>query len=53
MADVSEMLAEQIEYRELLYQMTARDLLLRYKQSGHGIRLGGVHAAGQHGRCSR
>src|SRR5688500_17562839 len=32
-ADVREMLSEQVQYRELLYQMTRRDLLLRYKQT--------------------
>ena len=36
-SDVKEMLAEQVEYRELLYQMTARDLLVRYKQSVMGF----------------
>jgi ABC-type polysaccharide/polyol phosphate export permease len=36
-ADVSEMLAEQYEYRELLYRMTARDLLVRYKQAVMGF----------------
>jgi lipopolysaccharide transport system permease protein len=36
-ADVTEMLAEQGEYRELLYQMTARDLIVRYKQSVMGF----------------
>lgn len=35
--DVSEMLREQVEYRELLYRMTARDLLVRYKQSVMGF----------------
>jgi len=35
--DVSEMLREQVEYRELLYRMTARDLLVRYKQSIMGF----------------
>jgi lipopolysaccharide transport system permease protein len=35
--DVSEMFREQIEYRELLYRMTARDLLVRYKQSVMGF----------------
>ena len=35
--DISEMLREQVEYRELLYQMTARDLLVRYKQSVMGF----------------
>ena len=28
--DITEMVTEQIEYRELLLQMTRRDLLLRY-----------------------
>ena len=36
-ADVREMIAEQIEYRELLYQMTMRDLRLRYKQTFMGF----------------
>src|SRR3954447_26425774 len=36
-ADISEMMAEQGEYRELLYQMTARDLIVRYKQSVMGF----------------
>lgn len=31
------MLREQVEYRELLYRMTARDLLVRYKQSVMGF----------------
>ena len=31
------MIAEQLEFRELLYQMTARDLLLRYKQTIMGF----------------
>jgi len=35
--DVAEMLQEQVEYRELLYQMTRRDLLLRYKQTIMGF----------------
>jgi homopolymeric O-antigen transport system permease protein len=35
--DVGEMLREQYEYRELLYQMTRRDLLLRYKQTVMGF----------------
>jgi ABC-type polysaccharide/polyol phosphate export permease len=35
--DVHEMLAEQRDFRELLYQMTRRDLLLRYKQSVMGF----------------
>jgi lipopolysaccharide transport system permease protein len=37
MADVREMLAEQVQYRELLLQMTRRDLLLRYKQTIMGF----------------
>jgi homopolymeric O-antigen transport system permease protein len=36
-ADCREMVAEQIEYRELLRQMTKRDLLLRYKQTVMGF----------------
>jgi ABC-type polysaccharide/polyol phosphate export permease len=36
-ADVREMVAEQGEYRELLVQMTKRDLLLRYKQTVMGF----------------
>src|SRR5450759_2696694 len=36
-ADVREMLTEQVQYRELLYQMTRRDLLLRYKQTVMGF----------------
>ena len=36
-AQVKEMLTEQVEYRELLYQMTRRDLLLRYKQTVMGF----------------
>ena len=35
--DVREMLVEQVEYRDLLYQMTMRDLLLRYKQTVMGF----------------
>lgn len=35
--DLREMLGEQVEYRELLYQMTRRDLLLRYKQTVMGF----------------
>ncbi len=35
--DVREMVLEQLQYRELLYQMTKRDLLLRYKQSVMGF----------------
>jgi lipopolysaccharide transport system permease protein len=36
-ADVREMISEQIRYRELLWQMTRRDLLLRYKQTVMGF----------------
>jgi homopolymeric O-antigen transport system permease protein len=35
--DVREMLTELVEYRELLYQMTMRDLRLRYKQTVMGF----------------
>lgn len=35
--DVREMVTEQVQYRELLYQMTYRDLLLRYKQTVMGF----------------
>jgi ABC-type polysaccharide/polyol phosphate export permease len=35
--DVREIVAEQFEFRELLYQMTRRDLLLRYKQTIMGF----------------
>src|SRR5215475_15681572 len=35
--DVREMLAEQVQYRGLLYEMTKRDLLLRYKQTVMGF----------------
>ena len=36
-ADVKEMLYEQVEYHELFWQMTKRDLLLRYKQTIMGF----------------
>lgn len=36
-ADCREMLTEQIQYRELLYEMTRRDLLIRYKQTIMGF----------------
>jgi ABC-type polysaccharide/polyol phosphate export permease len=36
-ADAAEMIREQFEFRELLFQMTARDLLLRYKQTAMGF----------------
>jgi lipopolysaccharide transport system permease protein len=36
-ADCREMVAEQIEYRELLRQMAVRDLLIRYKQTIMGF----------------
>src|SRR3954471_6289021 len=32
-----EIIHEQIEFRELLFQMTSRDLLLRYKQTAMGF----------------
>ena len=35
--DATEMLREQLEFRELLVQMTARDLMLRYKQTVMGF----------------
>jgi ABC-2 type transport system permease protein/lipopolysaccharide transport system permease protein len=35
--DVGEMLREQVEYRGLLYQLTARDILVRYKQAVMGF----------------
>jgi homopolymeric O-antigen transport system permease protein len=37
MTDVREMLSEQVRFRGLLYQMTKRDLLLRYKQTAMGF----------------
>lgn len=36
-SDVREMLAEQVQYRELLWQMIRRDLLIRYKQTIMGF----------------
>jgi lipopolysaccharide transport system permease protein len=36
-ADFREMVDEQVQYRELLYQMTKRDLLIRYKQTAMGF----------------
>jgi lipopolysaccharide transport system permease protein len=35
--DIREMLREQVQYRGLLYEMTKRDLLLRYKQTVMGF----------------
>src|SRR4051812_43526937 len=35
--DIREMVSEQWEYRELLTQMTLRDLMVRYKQSVMGF----------------
>jgi lipopolysaccharide transport system permease protein len=35
--DLREIVREQYDYRELLYQMTRRDLLLRYKQAIMGV----------------
>jgi len=37
LADLKEMFAEQVSYRELLLEMTRRDLLLRYKQTFMGF----------------
>ena len=37
MNNLREVVAEQWEYRELLVRMTARDLLLRYKQTVMGF----------------
>jgi ABC-type polysaccharide/polyol phosphate export permease len=36
-SDLKEIVDEQYEFRELLYQMTRRDLLLRYKQTVMGV----------------
>jgi homopolymeric O-antigen transport system permease protein len=36
-SDVRELLTEQVRYRGLLYEMTRRDLLLRYKQTAMGF----------------
>src|SRR5438046_9870942 len=36
-ADCREMLVEQVQYRDLLYEMTRRDLLIRYKQTIMGF----------------
>lgn len=36
-SDLKEIVGEQYEFRELLYQMTRRDLLLRYKQTIMGV----------------
>src|SRR5262249_41202165 len=35
--DVRELVAEQVQFRELLYRMTLRDLLIRYKQTLMGF----------------
>jgi lipopolysaccharide transport system permease protein len=35
--ELQELIHEQFEFRELLYQMTSRDLLLRYKQTAMGF----------------
>jgi ABC-type polysaccharide/polyol phosphate export permease len=37
LSEFKEMVAEQVEYRELLYQITLRDLTLRYKQTAMGF----------------
>ena len=36
-ADAKEMVTEQVHFRELLFQMVRRDLLIRYKQSIMGF----------------
>ena len=36
-SDIRELLTEQVRYRGLLYEMTKRDLLLRYKQTAMGF----------------
>ena len=36
-ADLHEIVHEQFAYRELLYQMASRDLILRYKQTAMGV----------------
>ena len=40
MTVLAELVSEQWEYRELLVRMTARDLLLRYKQTVMGFEIG-------------
>ena len=37
LAEYREIVTEQVRYRDLLYQMTKRDLLLRYKQTVMGF----------------
>src|SRR4026209_746343 len=37
LTDFREMFSEQAEYRELLYQLTLRDVKLRYKQTAMGF----------------
>src|SRR3954453_2305731 len=37
MTALTELVSEQWEYRELLVRMTARDLILRYKQTAMGF----------------
>jgi ABC-type polysaccharide/polyol phosphate export permease len=37
LADLKEMVREQVEFRELLFQVVRRDLLIRYKQSVMGF----------------
>ena len=37
LADFREMLSEEFEYKELLYQLTLRDIRLRYKQTVMGF----------------
>lgn len=36
-ADARDLIQEQFEYRELLYQIVCRDLLIRYKQTAMGV----------------
>jgi ABC-type polysaccharide/polyol phosphate export permease len=47
--DIAEMPREQVTYRELLMQMTIRDLRLRYKQTVMDVGWAVFHAAAQHG----
>lgn len=37
LGEIGELIGEQVQYRELLFQMTYRDLLLRYKQTVMGF----------------
>ena len=49
-SSVREMLAEHVQYRDLLIQMVRRDSTLRYKQTFMGS-LGHLHAARQYGHA--